>query len=949
MTISEILAIFKNHGLLRESQALEGLNLITGRVCVDNRLLREGDIFVCVRGQNADGHSFIGDARQKGAALLVCENSFTDSLPAIRVTESRKAAALLAKIYYHNPSSRFRLVGVTGTNGKTTTSTILFKATRELGYRCGMIGTLGYDINDRHYDTRHTTPDILELNQIFANMADEDLQYVFMEVSSHALSLDRVYGVEFDLCLFTNLTREHLDFHHTMEEYGNAKKLLFQSSIEHRSVAVINVEDSFGADLFQELADKGAYAFSVGSQNASFLIRPNAALKDAELLQSRFSLVCGDGIVNVRSPLAGRFNVFNLALSAAAMSVLGFEKRQIEQGLNSVKPVRGRFEGVTNPLGIGVYVDYAHTPDAMENVLRAAREIARGRVICLFGAGGERDQGKRPLMLKTALQYSEAVIVTDDNPRRENPDTIIRDIVRDSSNWLPWWIIRDRREAIFAALSLARPGDVVMLCGKGHETYQEIGTERFPFNDAAVAEEYFDTLSTEQSDPDYLALPVDRITVEILADVLPRTDTGYTLPRVYRRISTDSRTLRPGSLFFALKGDRFDAHDYLDSVLIDESVLAIGEKPMKGFDNYLQAKAAVAVMAGLHRKYLMMFPAYRIALTGSTGKSSTKEMLAKVFGAQAPTLKTFANENNIIGLCKTISRIRPEHRYAIFELGTNAFGEIAQLSDICAPNAGIILNIGPSHLEFLENEEGVFREKSALFNRPLDHMLFDADDPRFAPYLALGKGVGVGGQADFRIHDIVCNTTTCKFFLNDSEYRIPYTIPHYIRNAGFAIAMGLSVGIAQSDIQKALSEPIALDMRMQIVEAGGRLLVIDCYNANPVSMRSAIEHWMNLAPGRAHLAFLADMLELGSAAPAYHDMIATILAEKGAGDLITVGDLSARYHGGDKDLSGRHFADVDTLIGSGILHTLAKDAVVLVKGSHSMHLDKLIPILTKEK
>ncbi|MGC9362869.1 MAG: glutamate ligase domain-containing protein, partial [Candidatus Syntrophosphaera sp.] len=379
---------------------------------------------------------------------------------------------------------------------------------------------------------------------------------------------------------------------------------------------------------------------------------------------------------------------------------MGLEKRQIESGLNAVPPVRGRMERVPNDRGIGVFVDYAHTPDALENVLQAGRDIAQGRLLCLVGAGGERDRGKRPLMLNAALKHSDAVVITDDNPRGEDPNAIIREIAAGSETWLPWWVIRDRGEAIKAILGLARPGDVVLICGKGHETYQEIEGVRHHFDDSEVARQALAPGNPEEYSGDRLALPVDRLMLELLLEIPAEDASGYQAPQLFKRVSTDSRTIQPHSVFFALKGGNFDGNDYLEKVLEDPSCLGIGSRDLEKA-NYLRVGDPLEAMAKLFRKYLVMFDAYKIALTGSTGKSSAKEMLAQVFSSEAPTLKTDANENNMIGLCKTIARIRPQHRFCVFELGTNSFGEIAALSDVCSPDAGIIMNIGPSHLEFL--------------------------------------------------------------------------------------------------------------------------------------------------------------------------------------------------------------------------------------------------------
>ncbi|MDZ4182498.1 MAG: UDP-N-acetylmuramoyl-L-alanyl-D-glutamate--2,6-diaminopimelate ligase, partial [Candidatus Cloacimonadaceae bacterium] len=447
-----MIQILQEHDLFLDSEGIEPGTRIEGAPITDNRLLSTGDIFICIKGLSHDGHDFIPAAKARNAALIIQEIAIADELPAIRVRDSRKAAALAAKLYFKNPVSSFRLVGITGTNGKTTTATILFKALRKMGIKAGLIGTLGYQINDDLFRTNHTTPDIIELNSIFARMAKAELSYVIMEVSSHALALDRVYGVEFDYCLFSNLSRDHLDFHKDMHEYGETKFKLFEGSTRQQAVSLINIDDPFGKTIHQRLIDAGGFAFSVGSANATYEIRNVVTGFDS----SSFTLHTREGDVQIESRLPGSFNISNLALAAAALGMMGFEPRQVSESIKDTEPVRGRFENIPNERGIGIFIDYAHTPDAIENVLKTCKDIGKGRILALIGAGGDRDKGKRPLMLQSALKYSDVVIISDDNPRSENPDAIIMDITGGSHPRLPWWIIRDRKEAIKGIMKLAK-------------------------------------------------------------------------------------------------------------------------------------------------------------------------------------------------------------------------------------------------------------------------------------------------------------------------------------------------------------------------------------------------------------------------------------------------------------------------------------------------------------
>lgn len=941
MKINEILELFVAHDLKPECYELDPEQEIRGAPITDTRMVGSGDIFIAIKGLSFDGHSFIEQAVSKKVALVVGTEEPKIKHSYIKVSDSRKAAALLANIYYQNPSSSFRLIGVTGTNGKTSTSLVIFSALRSLGLKVGWIGTLGYKINDDHYETKHTTPDIMELNRILASMKDEEVSYVIVEVSSHAIALDRVYGLDFDLCMFTNLSRDHLDFHGNMNEYFEVKSGWFDSVRLGRSVAIINTSDSYGAELAEDLTHGLGSVFTVGYSDAAYRIED---LK-CDLDGLSFAFRTNEGRVTIRSKLIGEFNAVNIAMAATALHLLSYDLRDVQNAIFAAQTVPGRMQSVPNDLGIGIYVDYAHTPDAIETVLKTARGLPHNKILCLMGAGGDRDRGKRPLMLSSALRHSDFVIITDDNPRHENPEAIIADIISGSHLDLPWWIIRDRAQAIHATLSLANPQDIVVICGKGHENYQEIEGQRHHFDDVEAVNQYLS--SGQEPDPQALSLPLDATMLNVILGIPHQEEEkGYHPPSSYQYISTDSRNLRPGSVFFALKGLNFDGHSFLPDVLEDERNFAIGECAMDA-ENYHQASSAIEALAAVHSKYIGMFPLYKIALTGSTGKTSTKEILANVLNSGAPTLKTNDNENNIIGLCQTIRRVKPQHQYGVFELGTNHFGEIPQMLETLQPNAGILLNIGPSHLEHFGSEDGVFKEKSVILNPDMQLRLYDGDDARFAQYAANSIGVGYTKSSQYRITDVKESARGLSFNLAGHSFEVPSKMPHYVLNASFAIALALEKGMEPETIQAGLMLPLNLQHRMETDFIGDRILISDCYNANPVSMRKALEYWQSLKPDKPHLAFLGDMLELGDMAEQYHQMIGAILAESDVDGLYTVGELSRHYQPLEAQIDSLHFQNVDELIEAWAKVRIPADAVILVKASNGIKLAKLLPLLGK--
>jgi UDP-N-acetylmuramoyl-L-alanyl-D-glutamate--2,6-diaminopimelate ligase len=461
---------------------------VTG-IASDSRKVGPGHCFVAVPGFKQDARAFVGEALARGAALVMTEGGRLDvAVPQILVPSARRALARLAGAYYGHPSRRLTLVGITGTNGKTTTSYLVEALLRARGQRTGVIGTIQYVVDDERRPASQTTPEALELQAMLAEMLERGAGGVAMEVSSHALVLDRAHDLAFDVAVFTNLTQDHLDFHRTFEAYAAAKRHLFElladSPKPHR-VAVVNADDPTGAEMVRGLG-LSVLRFGLGERAEVRALEHTSALEGI-----RMTVATPRGRLNLISPLIGEHNVLNLLGAVAVGLALQLEPPAIAAALASVDTVPGRFEQVRAAQPFLVVVDYAHTPDALERALATARKLTRGRLAVVFGCGGDRDRGKRPLMGAIAARLCDRVWITSDNPRSERPEAIIEEIVvgvrgvgvaPDRYATQP-----DRRAAIRAALSWACAGDTVVIAGKGHETYQIIGGEVLPFDDRDVA------------------------------------------------------------------------------------------------------------------------------------------------------------------------------------------------------------------------------------------------------------------------------------------------------------------------------------------------------------------------------------------------------------------------------------------------------------------------------
>lgn len=448
-------------------------------VSYDSRKTEKGDMFVAIRGFEADGHKFIPKAVENGAAVILCEEKPSCDIPYVLVSDSRYGLAIVSRDFFGDPASEMTMIGITGTSGKTSSSYLIkHMLESKLDAKVGLIGTNGNMIGDEFLHTEHTTPESYELHKLFRHMADSGCTHVVMEVSSHSLTLERVAGIHFDVALYTNLSQDHLDFHGTMEEYAAAKRKLFSMC----SLGCFNLDDAW-ADFMRDGASCRTMTFSTEKNEADLVAKDIRLTADGV----RFASVSGDEISITKLGIPGRFSVYNALGTMSVGLALGLSLADCSDAMSSAKGVKGRLEIVPTGRDFSVVIDYSHKPDALEKVLKTLKPVTRGRLIALFGCGGDRDKLKRPIMGRIAADNADLVVVTSDNPRTEDPDEIIREIVAGMKDKrTPTKVICDRREAIAWAIDNAAPGDVLLLAGKGHEDYQVVGHEKHHMDEREI-------------------------------------------------------------------------------------------------------------------------------------------------------------------------------------------------------------------------------------------------------------------------------------------------------------------------------------------------------------------------------------------------------------------------------------------------------------------------------
>lgn len=970
-------------------------------ITADSRQVKREYMFVAIPGTEFDGRQFINDAVVKGASAVLMSRqdlhhyvkNVPMALPVIGVDDPRLSIGLLASAFYGNPSEKMSLIAITGTNGKTTISYLLEGIFSKAGLNPGVIGSISQRHCGIEVPSELTTPDAVKLQETLANMLKRGAKAVALEVSSHALDQQRISGCSFAASIFTNLGRDHLDYHQDMEQYFQAKVKLF---LKYPSdAAIINIDDLYGRRLWEIVKEKKiSYGLSPEAE-----VRPEFQFIDSE------GIICDistpKGPISIKSKLMGLHNLYNILATVAVSISLGIEPDHIQAGIKSIIRIPGRLDPVYSHNGVTAFVDYAHTPDALESVLNSLIGLGPNKLlICVIGCGGDRDRGKRPLMARAAASLADIVVLTSDNPRTEDPLAIIDQMLNGLRDLPPCHpatkaevkIIPDREAAISWAAERAQPGVCLLVAGKGHETYQIIGRERLVFDDREILTKAFESKieagrSTLENFEDYgFRLKASQVATAIGARVLsgdPNT--------LIQGISTDSRSVRKANIFWALSGDRFNGHDFIldaigqgcTSAVISSSFdfRNLNLDPRSCRPVLLQVQDVLKALGDFAAWYKNHLGIKVIGITGSCGKTTTKELIFSILKKKWKVAKTSGNFNNLIGLPLSLLSAGSNDSWAVLEMGTNQPGEISRLCEIAQPQVALITTIQPAHLVGLGDLKAVAQEKWELWRAipQTGVAVVNLDDPMVMEGAKDLKcqvvGYSMGQKADsFPDHQILKSSNdkiTClSWTLSEHGTLLDMDIAgnrlyvdlHLIgkanvQNAVASAAAGHAVGVTPALIKQGLEEARPLPGRLFLRNLGPKwMLIDDSYNANPCSMRSALETLDFWSGGGKKIAILGDMLELGDAAYEFHQELGRISANTGVDLLVLIGEFAdavsetARKAGISKKAI-RVFPDIEDLLSwieLAALDCMPFPATILVKGSRAIGLERAVNALIRQ-
>lgn len=892
-------------------------------VCENSKECVKDGLFIAHKGEKTDGIYAVKEALDKGCAAVVTEKRINISKANIVCKSTRCAAGRIFSNFCNSPYSGMTLCAVTGTAGKTTVCHILYHIFSKIygKEKCMLIATGENRTGNKVYPSDMTTPDLKTVYTLMQKAKTEGVEYGFIEASSHALSYRKLDQLNFKLGLINNISRDHLDYHKTMEEYLKAKLHIRDIS---RNV-LVNKDDP----ALKDLPFKG------------FSLCKGEYLGKAPAWKNRISFTLSGAEAKI--PLYGKFNLYNTLAALSAADMLGIAPCEACPTLESFTPPPGRFDVISIDRQRKIIIDFAHTPKELKEAIIAAREITDGRVITLFGCGGNRDRGKRPVMGKVAAEYSDLVYITSDNSRGESTVDIIEEIISEIKNKTNYKCVPVRKEAVHIALDEASEGDTVLLAGKGHENYEITKGVKIPYSDRETAEEY-------------LMEKTGFITTKQAAKMCNGTFDGE--DRIITGYQTDSRRIKEGDLFIAFKGENADGHDFIESALEKGAAAALSEREMPG-KNCIVVDNTLDALHRLAKAYIEPIRPKICAVTGSVGKTTTKEFVHAALSCNFKAQKTEGNLNSTIGLPITLLSVSPDSEYLVCEMGMSALGEIEKMSLTAQPDIAVITNIGTSHLEMLGSRENILKAKMEILSGMKEGgcLILNGDD-RYLSEAKIPQGIAKITYGTFPENDYTAENIK---FGDGAEFDIRkkdgtlikgVTIPalgmHNVYNATAAYAVAEYAGAGEAEIRKGLMTFVPAGMRQRIYDVDGVTVICDCYNASPESMKasfSVLQAEKEKKGGRA-IAVLGQMRELGAMSEALHRATGEALAASGADALFASGEESYAIAEGAETMGMKNVIRLPDMMSDGekasrLAAFVNKGDTVLFKASRAVMLENI--------
>tara|TARA_B100000700_G_scaffold272231_1_gene315703 strand:+ start:1743 stop:4577 length:2835 start_codon:yes stop_codon:yes gene_type:complete len=850
-------------------------------ISFDSRNVKKGDLFVSIKGDKFDGNDYINQATSKGARVIVHSRKIKRNNKGtfIKFKDTRNILAWLSTKYYKNKPNN--IVAVTGTNGKTSISDFFYQIFMLQNRKCGFIGTLGFRKNKFLKRRNLTTLDSLTLNKDLDEMKRSGINNVIIEASSHGLKQKRLDFLKIKAGIFSNLSHDHLDYHNNMKDYFNSKLLLFKNLLSDNGTIITDTDIKQYKDIKKIQTKRKFKILTIGSKSNTFKILNHKIFKNHQILDIKYK----NKAYKIKINLYGSIQVKNLLMAALASKVCGLKLKDIFENIKKIKSVEGRLELVrTLPNLSKIFLDYAHTPDALENAILSLRQHFKKKITVVFGCGGERDKSKRRLMGKIAKKYCDKIFVTDDNPRNENPKKIRKDIMKGLKNSNAKEI-GNRKKAILYALKKSYPNEVILIAGKGHENYQILGNKKIFLSDKNIIKNFKNK-----------NIYSNKINYDLKYNgIILRKTLKAKRDYFFNNVSINSKTTKKNNLFVAIKGTKNDGHNFLSEAKKNGANYCVISKPNKKKSKLILVKKTMSFLYRLAKNKRDLSSATFIAVTGSSGKTTVKSMLGNLLAKFSKTYFSPKSYNNQYGVPLSISNIGPRDDFGVFEVGMNKFNEIYKLSSLVKPHIGIITNVSEAHLENFRNTKDIAKAKSEIIYNieKGGTVILNRDDNFFNYFVKIAKknkikvkSFGFSKKSNIRFLNLIKKQGSLFFRMMVNEKKFLFKINNsnksHLMNILSCVAVLDELNLDLYKVRNFFKSQALLKGRGKISKINmfnkQFFLIDESYNANPLSVKSAIENFSEIQrKGKKKYFLFGDMLELGKNSHIYHKKISKLI------------------------------------------------------------------------